>query len=140
MLTKSLIAAAVLSLAALLPAAEAQAKSNINLNIGVGVGGYFAPAYDPYYGGGVVVAYDGVSCSQARNIVRSEGFYKVNSIDCSASDLQLHRLARRRQVQGARQQRRRDHPHQADVSRADHDTSERPRHGVRGLRFVKDYA
>ena len=83
MLTKSLIAAAVLSIAALLPAAEAQAKSNINLNIGVGVGGYFAPAYDPYYGGGVVVAYDGISCSQARNIVKGEGFYNVKSIDCS---------------------------------------------------------
>ncbi len=84
MLTKSLITAAVLSIAALLPATEAQAKSNINLSIGLGVGGYYGPGYDPYYGAGVAVDFGGVSCSQARKIVKSEGFYNVNSIDCSA--------------------------------------------------------
>lgn len=88
MLTKSLIATAVLATLALIPATQAEAKSNVNLSIGLGVGGgYFAPAYDPYgpyYGGGVVVAYDGITCSQARKIVKSEGFYNVNSVDCSA--------------------------------------------------------
>lgn len=87
MLTKSLIAAALLATLALVPATEAEAKSNVNLSIGLGVGGYFGPGYDPYgpyYGGGVVIAYDGISCKQARKIVKSEGFYDVNSVDCTA--------------------------------------------------------
>lgn len=86
MLTKSLITAAVLSIAALLPATQAEAKSDINVSLGLGVGGYFGPGYDPYYhgGAGVVVDFGGVSCSQARKIVKNEGFYNVNSVDCSA--------------------------------------------------------
>lgn len=87
MLTKSLITAAVLATLALVPATEAQAKSSVNLNVGFGVGGYFGPGYDPYdpyFSGGVVVSSDVVSCSQARKIVKSEGFHSINSIDCTA--------------------------------------------------------
>lgn len=90
MLTKSLIATAALALSlATFTAGNAEAKSHVNLNVGVGigVGGFYAPGYvgvvpgyieydEPYY--------SGISCGQARNIVKGNGFYNVKSIDCSA--------------------------------------------------------
>lgn len=91
MLTKSLIASAVLSLAVAFPVAGAEAKSNVNLNIGVGLGGYYGPGYDPgYYGGiGFEAEYGGVSCAKARKIVRGNGFHKVVATDCSAPNYQF---------------------------------------------------
>lgn len=87
MLTKSLISAAVLATLALVPVTGAQASSNVNLSVGFGVGGYFGPGYDPYgpyVGGGIVVDSHVISCSQARKIVKSEGFHSINSVDCTA--------------------------------------------------------
>lgn len=91
MLTKSkIIAVAVLASLGLALAAPAEAKVNVGVGIGIGVGGYY-PGYVPGYGyGGVYVpvpvyepAY-GISCGQARSIVKGSGFYKVTAIDCSA--------------------------------------------------------
>ena len=87
MLTKSMIAiAAVLVSLTALPVQNAEAKSHVDFNVGVGIGvggfypgygygGVYAPVYEPYYG---------VSCGQARSIVKGSGFYKVTAIDCSA--------------------------------------------------------
>ena len=90
MLTKSKIAAfAVLASLGLALAAPAEAKVNVGVGIGIGVGGFY-PGYGYGYGGGVYVPvpayepYYGVSCGQARAIVKGNGFYKVTAIDCSA--------------------------------------------------------
>ena len=86
MIGKSLIAAAAIAaaLTASLPASEA--KAGVDVNIGIGVGGFY-----PGYGyGGVYVPgayyepYYGISCGQARSIVKGSGFYKITAIDCSA--------------------------------------------------------
>lgn len=90
---KSMIATlAVLASLGLMAAAPAEAKVNVGVGIGFGVGGFYpgygyggyggyggvyvpVPAYAPYYG---------ISCGQARNIVKGNGFYGVTAIDCSA--------------------------------------------------------
>ena len=87
MLTKSKIAlVALLASLGLAIAAPAEAKVNVGVGIGIGVGGFY-----PGYGyGGVYVpvpvydGYYGISCGQARSIVKGNGFYKVTAIDCSA--------------------------------------------------------
>ncbi|PZF77890.1 hypothetical protein DK847_05540 [Aestuariivirga litoralis] len=87
MLNKSRIAIlAVLASLGVALAAPAEAKVNVGVGIGIGVGGFY-----PGYGyGGVYVPgayyepYYGVSCAQARSIVKGSGFYKVKAIDCSA--------------------------------------------------------
>lgn len=87
MLTKSKIATlAVLASLGLLMAAPAEAKSNVNVGvgIGIGVGGFYPGAYGGYYGGYYEPTYYGVSCGEARSIVKGNGFYKVKAIDCSA--------------------------------------------------------
>jgi len=87
MLTKSKIAVlAVLASLGLMAAAPAEAKVHVGVGIGIGVGGFYpgygyggvyapVPVYEPYYG---------ISCGQARSIVKGSGFYKVTAIDCSA--------------------------------------------------------
>lgn len=91
MLTNSKLAiVAVLASLGLALAAPAEAKVNVGVGIGIGVGGFYpgygyggvyvpgpvyAPVYAPYYG---------ISCGQARNIVKGSGFYGVTAIDCSA--------------------------------------------------------
>ena len=87
MLTKSMIAiAAVLASLSLLPVETAEAKSHVNFSVGVGLGvGGFYPGFGGYYGGATYYEpYYGVSCGQARSIVKGSGFYKVTAIDCSA--------------------------------------------------------
>ena len=85
MLTKSKIATlAVLASLGLLLAAPAEAKSHVNVGVGIGIGvGGFYPGYGAYYGG-YYSPYAGVSCGEARSIVKGSGFYKVTAIDCSA--------------------------------------------------------
>ena len=81
MLTKSKIAMfAVLATLGLALAAPAEAKVNVGVGgfyPGYGYGGVYVPGpiYQPYYG---------VSCGEARSIVKGSGFYKVSAIDCSA--------------------------------------------------------
>ncbi|MEI8180023.1 hypothetical protein [Aestuariivirga sp.] len=89
MLTKSMIAiVAVLASLTALPVGNAEAKSHVDFNVGVGIGvGGFYPGYG--YGGVFVPGayYEpsyGVSCGQARSIVKGNGFYNVTAIDCSA--------------------------------------------------------
>jgi hypothetical protein len=87
MLTKSkIITLAVLASLGLLMAAPAEAKSNVDFNvgIGIGVGGFYPGGYGGYYGGYYEPTYYGVSCGEARSIVKGNGFYKVKAIDCSA--------------------------------------------------------
>jgi len=87
MLTKSMIAiAAVLASVSILPAGNAEAHSNVDFNVGVGIGvGGFYPGFGGYYAPGAYYEpYYGISCNQARNIVKGSGFYKVSAIDCSA--------------------------------------------------------
>jgi hypothetical protein len=86
MLTKSKIATlAVLASLGLLMTAPAEAKSNVDFNvgIGIGVGGFYPGGYGGYYGS-YYEPYYGVSCGEARSIVKGNGFYKVKAIDCSA--------------------------------------------------------
>ncbi len=85
MFDKYMIAtAAVLASLLVMPVHSAEAKSNLNVGIGIGVGvGGFYPGYGAYYGG-YYAPHAGVSCGQARNIVKGNGFYKVTAIDCSA--------------------------------------------------------
>ena len=87
MLTKSKFALiAVIASLGLAMAAPAEAKVNVGVGIGIGVGGFYpgygyggvyvpVPVYEPHYG---------ISCGQARSIVKGNGFYKVSAIDCSA--------------------------------------------------------
>jgi hypothetical protein len=91
MFTKSMISiVAVLASLTAIPVQNAEAKVNVGVGIGIGVGGFYpgygygdvyvpgpvyAPVYTPYYG---------VSCGQARSIVKGSGFYSVTAIDCSA--------------------------------------------------------
>ena len=87
MLTKSKIATlAVLASLGLLMAAPAEAKSHVDVGvgIGIGVGGFYPGGYGGYYGGYYEPIYYGVSCGEARSIVKGNGFYKVKAIDCSA--------------------------------------------------------
>ena len=85
MLTKSKIATlAVLASLGLLLAAPAEAKSHVGVGIGIGVGGFYPGGYGGYYGGYYEPTYYGVSCGEARSIVKGSGFYKVKAIDCSA--------------------------------------------------------
>ncbi len=88
MFTKLVVAAAALTAAAV-ATAPAQAKTHIGVGIGLGFGGYGGPGYydDDYYNGDVYPVYGGggyggVSCSTAKNIVRSHGFYNVSATDC----------------------------------------------------------
>jgi hypothetical protein len=89
MLTKSMIAiaAAALALTIALPGGEAQAKTDVDINVGIGFGGFIDPGYGYGYAG---VGYDHdyapdyVSCSQARKVVRWNGFKGVKALDCSA--------------------------------------------------------
>ena len=90
MLNKSRIAIlAVLASLGVALAAPAEAKVNVGVGIGIGVGGFY-PGYGYGYGAGVYVPvpayepYYGVSCGEARSIVKGSGFYKVKAIDCSA--------------------------------------------------------
>ncbi len=85
MLAKSLIAIAATAFTlTALPMTQAQAS---NADINVGIGGYIGPGY---VGGYVGTGYDddygpsAVSCSQARKIVRWNGFNNVKPLDCSA--------------------------------------------------------
>ena len=85
MLTKSKIATlAVLASLGLLMAAPAEAKSHVSVGIGIGVGGFYPGGYGGYYGGYYEPTSYGVSCGEARSIVKGNGFYKVKAIDCSA--------------------------------------------------------
>lgn len=85
MFDKYMIAtAAVLASLVAIPVHSAEAKSHVDFNVGVGIGvGGFYPGYGGYYGG-YDEPYAGVSCGQARSIVKGNGFYKVSAIDCSA--------------------------------------------------------
>jgi hypothetical protein len=76
MFTKVLVAAAALT-AAVVTTVPAQADTNISVGFGWG-GGFHDPDYYPIYGGG----YGGVSCGEAKQIVKSHGFYKVYATDC----------------------------------------------------------
>lgn len=88
LLTKSLFAAALIALA-IIPGQKAEAKSHVNIGVGIGlgVGGFYGPGY---YGPGYYGPVDyyqpnyGVSCYQAKKIVRGSGFYNVSATDCSA--------------------------------------------------------
>ena len=87
MLTKSLIAIAATAFTlTALPLQQAEA-SNVDINVGIGIGGYIGPGYvGGYVGTGYHDDYgpSAVSCSQARKIVRWNGFNNVKSLDCSA--------------------------------------------------------
>jgi hypothetical protein len=91
MLSKTLVASAAVAaaLVAAVPAEQAQAKTNIDIGIGLGVGGYYPgyPVYDDvdvydagYYGRRHM---RGMTCGQAADEVRAEGFRRVRAIDCS---------------------------------------------------------
>ena len=89
MFTKIMVAAAALT-AAVVMTAPAQAKTNINIGLGFGgygggygdyYGGGYDPDYYPVYGGG----YGGVSCWQAKKIVKNHGFYNVFPTDCDGN-------------------------------------------------------
>jgi len=83
MFDKYMIAAvAVLASLVAIPMQSAEAKTRVNVGIGIGVGGFY-PGYGAYYGG-YYSPYAGVSCGEARSIVKGSGFYKVTAIDCSA--------------------------------------------------------
>lgn len=87
MLAKSIIAiaATAFALTVALPGGEAQAKTDVAINVGIGFGGYIEPGYG-YAGVGYDHGYapDYVSCSQARKVVRWNGFKGVKALDCSA--------------------------------------------------------
>lgn len=81
---KYLIAtAAVLASLVAIPVSSAEARSHVDFSVGIGVGGFY-PGYGGYYGVYAEPRVVGISCGQARNIVRGNGFYKVTPIDCSA--------------------------------------------------------
>lgn len=84
MIAKSLIAAAALVSFSLFAAPAAEAKSHVDFTVGIGVGGFYAPYGGYYVPGGYAEPYAGISCGQARAIVKGSGFYKVTAIDCSA--------------------------------------------------------
>lgn len=80
MITKILVVAAALTTAVAV-SAPAQADTNFSIGVGLGLGGFgggYEPDYYPVYGG-----YGGVSCGEARQIVKSHGFHKVQAYDCS---------------------------------------------------------
>jgi hypothetical protein len=86
MLTKSMIAVATAAFAfAALPVERAEAKSDFDINVGIGIGAFVGPG-----AGHVDVDYDddfgpsAVSCSEARKVVRWNGFSSVKSLDCTA--------------------------------------------------------
>lgn len=95
MIIKSMFAmlAVAVSLTAVLPAEKAEARTNFDINIGIGTGaGYFGPGYDaPVFPGPaydddhfeIVEDDDVISCREARNIVRLNGFRNISIIDCS---------------------------------------------------------
>jgi hypothetical protein len=96
MLKKSLIAAAAVASVVGFASGAAKADPHVTIGFGFGTDGYF-PGFmaDPYpYMGHrhrphhfrdyeADIDY-GVSCNQARNIVRSAGFHNVYAYDCSA--------------------------------------------------------
>ena len=89
MLTKSMIATlAVLASLSLVPAQNAEAKTHFDVGVGIGIGvGGFYPGYGyggVYVPGAYYEPYYGISCGQARSIVKGSGFYKITAIDCSA--------------------------------------------------------
>lgn len=79
MITKILVVAAALTTAVAV-AAPARADTNFSIGVGLGLGGFgggYDPGYYPVYGG-----YGGVSCGEARQIVKSNGFHQVYATDC----------------------------------------------------------
>ena len=98
MLKKSLIAAAAVATIVGIASGAAKADPNVTIGFGFGTGGFY-PGYmaDDYRFMGrphknyqrhfhdyaPVMDY-GVSCNEARNIVRDAGFRKVYAYDCSA--------------------------------------------------------
>ena len=87
MLIKSIFAAATVALAltAALPAGTAEAKTNVDINVGIGLGGFYGPGYGQgYYEPAYEPSHSHVSCSNARKIVRWNGFKGVKALDCSA--------------------------------------------------------
>lgn len=99
MIAKSLIAAAAVAtgLVAAIPAQQAEAKVHVDIGVGLGGPGFYPgyPGYPGYgypgYGGYPVVdpgyGYGGgygISCGKGRKIVKWNGFYNVNPVDCSA--------------------------------------------------------
>jgi hypothetical protein len=80
-----MIAAAALALTIALPGEQAEAKTKVDINVGIGFGGYIGPGYG-YVGTGYDHDYtpDHVSCSQARKVVRWNGFKAIKALDCSA--------------------------------------------------------
>jgi hypothetical protein len=81
MITKILVVAAALTTAVVV-SAPAQADTNFSIGVGLGLGGFgggYEPGYYPVYGG----YYSGVSCGEARQIVKSHGFHKVHATNCS---------------------------------------------------------
>jgi hypothetical protein len=91
MLTKSMIAiTAVIASLAALPAGEAQARASGNdfyadstTNIG-GIGVGYGPSVVPTAGVRFQAYSASISCGQARNVLRGNGFYNVTALDCSA--------------------------------------------------------
>lgn len=101
MLKKSLVAAAVVSAAAIGFTATAAQAGKVHVDVGIGVGapgyydpGYYAPGYyadddyDTSYGGSFESTRRhhgswGVSCGEARWQVKSARFRSVQAIDCS---------------------------------------------------------
>jgi hypothetical protein len=87
MITKSLIAAAVVAAAAA-TAAPANAKVDVDVYLGLGDGygpGYYAPTYPVYGVHARPRAHHGygISCENGRDEVRDSGFRKVRAVDCS---------------------------------------------------------
>ena len=56
--------------------------------------GYYRPVPPPYY----YYHEDRISCSEARSIVRSEGFRNVKAIDCEGRQYQFRATYRGRRV------------------------------------------
>jgi hypothetical protein len=89
MLSKTLIASAAVASALMVavPAEQAQAKTHVDIGIGLGVGGFYPgyPVYDDYYDAGYYGRphLRGLTCGQAANEVRAEGFRRVRAVDCS---------------------------------------------------------
>lgn len=81
MFAKSITSIAIaLSIAVVLPAAQAKAGSDFDINIGIGFGGGL---YGPGFGDW---EFDepGISCAEARSIIRHRGFHNIRALDCSA--------------------------------------------------------
>jgi hypothetical protein len=91
---KSLIAAAAIATSvAGISASQANAGSNIDFGFGVQIGGPGfivgggTPGYHGGYGGhgGHGFVDYGISCGEGRWVVKSAGYYKVKTVECSGS-------------------------------------------------------